>query len=530
LNGYLKDLRSVSLKTCGDMGPEALQWVWGLGRIPQDIALRAPAAISSAHLIWKKDPSEIVLSAGLSAENGPQVALEMQVLPEMVQIKDLRIQDEKSDAALDLTLNKEELSFAFAGNLEKATMDKLLVKNRYLGGWVKGDFKALLRKKEPTRAIVQGELSAAHIGCPCISKGPVEIEGLSLKGTKRGVRLESAVFEWGDSRMSLQGDLRFSAGIFLMDMALSADRLGWREVEEIISAKRAKKREARPPVFWTVPLQGSLRIEVGRFDYHGLAWDPLKAHLSLGSKEVTAVVTEADLCGISTPANIGVFPEEVTLDMSGSAKDEKLDEALTCLGERERLITGDFTLEAKLTARGKAEDLVDSLGGHGDFLSTKGRIYRFPLLAGIFALLNVSEIFRGRLPDLAEGFGYRTLKIKAKVLKGTLSIEEATLDGSTMNIVCEGNMDLVSRKIDFTILVAPFKTIDSLIQHLPLLGYIFQGRLVSVPVKVTGDWSHPVVTPLAPSAVGSELLGLMERTFLSPYQIIQPLIQGKSKP
>jgi hypothetical protein len=530
INGYLKDLRSVSLKTRGDMGTEALQWVWGLGRIPQDMSLRAPAAISSAHLIWKKDPSEIVLSAGLTADNGPQVALDMHVLPEMVQIKDLRIQDEKSHAVVDLTLNKEELSFAFAGNLEKATIDKLLAKNRFLGGWVKGNIKVLLRKKEPTRSVVLGKLSAARIGCPCISEEPVEIEGLSLTGTKQGVRLESAAFTWEESRMSLQGDLRSSSGTFLLDMALSADRIRWREVEEIISAKRAKKRKARPPVFWTVPLQGSLRINAGRFDYHGLAWGPLKADLSLGPKEITVVVTEADLCGISTPANVGVFPEEVTLDMTGSAKDEKLDDALTCLGERERLITGDFTFDAELTARGKPEDLVDSLGGHGDFLSTNGRIYRFPLLARIFALLNVSEIFRGRLPDLAEGFGYKTLKIKAKVLKGTLSIEEATLDGSSMDIACEGNMDLVSRKIDFTILVAPFKTIDSLIQHLPVLGYIFQGRLVSVPVKVAGEWSDPVVTPLAPSAVGSELLGLMERTLLFPYQIIQPLVQGKSKP
>lgn len=68
----------------------------------------------------------------------------------------------------------------------------------------------------------------------------------------------------------------------------------------------------------------------------------------------------------------------------------------------------------------------------------------------------MSEIFRGRLPNLAEGFGYRTLKVKEKILKGKLIIEEATLDGSSMDMACNGNINLVGRKIDLTILVAPF--------------------------------------------------------------------------
>ena len=44
----------------------------------------------------------------------------------------------------------------------------------------------------------------------------------------------------------------------------------------------------------------------------------------------------------------------------------------------------------------------------------------------------------------------------------------------------------------------------------PLLGGSFNDML-SVPVKVKGDWKDPQVLPLAPSAVGAELSGIMKK-------------------
>jgi hypothetical protein len=48
---------------------------------------------------------------------------------------------------------------------------------------------------------------------------------------------------------------------------------------------------------------------------------------------------------------------------------------------------------------------------------------------------------------------------------------------------------------------------------------------VSIPVKVTGNIADPTVVPLSPAAVGSELVGYMERVFKLPFKVIQPLMK-----
>jgi hypothetical protein len=44
---------------------------------------------------------------------------------------------------------------------------------------------------------------------------------------------------------------------------------------------------------------------------------------------------------------------------------------------------------------------------------------------------------------------------------------------------------------------------------------------------VRGDLSNPSVIPLSPSAVGSGLLGTMNRVFQLPFKLIQPLQSNK---
>jgi hypothetical protein len=80
-----------------------------------------------------------------------------------------------------------------------------------------------------------------------------------------------------------------------------------------------------------------------------------------------------------------------------------------------------------------------------------------------------------------------------------------------------------------TVLVAPLKTVDSVITRIPLVGDILGGSLISIPVSVKGDLKKPDVTILPPAAVGEGLLGIMQRTLELPVQVIQPFILEKQK-
>ncbi|MBW8905910.1 MAG: hypothetical protein JF611_09630 [Betaproteobacteria bacterium] len=60
----------------------------------------------------------------------------------------------------------------------------------------------------------------------------------------------------------------------------------------------------------------------------------------------------------------------------------------------------------------------------------------------------------------------------------------------------------------------------------PIIGYVAGGALTSIPVAVNGDIRDPLVVPLGPRAITSELKGIFERTLSLPGQ----LIPGESKP
>ena len=93
-----------------------------------------------------------------------------------------------------------------------------------------------------------------------------------------------------------------------------------------------------------------------------------------------------------------------------------------------------------------------------------------------------------------------------------------------MGIVCKGDIDLADMTMDLVILVAPFKTVDRIIDRIPFVGQILGGKLISIPFRAKGDLKNPEVLPLPATAVGSEVLGILERTLKLPYTIIQPLL------
>jgi hypothetical protein len=93
-----------------------------------------------------------------------------------------------------------------------------------------------------------------------------------------------------------------------------------------------------------------------------------------------------------------------------------------------------------------------------------------------------------------------------------------------MNMVGSGNINLPGMTMDLTLLAAPFTTVDAVVKHIPLIGEILGGTLITIPVRIKGPLSGPEVTTLPISAIGKGLLGMMTRTLTLPFKIIEPII------
>ena len=188
-------------------------------------------------------------------------------------------------------------------------------------------------------------------------------------------------------------------------------------------------------------------------------------------------------------------------DFSLLAKDEDYEKTTRCLGYEQRRGTGTFDFDAKFKAQGKSNELIKTATGKLEFFSEKGRIYEFSMLAKALALVNLTELFRGKVPDLRkEGFSFDSIIAKGDLKDGKIDVTEFLIDGSSMDIIGTGEVDLMSRKLNFNLFVAPFKTINALTQRTPIIRNILGGNILSVPITVKGDLGNPEVsaTPSKP--------------------------------
>ena len=191
---------------------------------------------------------------------------------------------------------------------------------------------------------------------------------------------------------------------------------------------------------------------------------------------------------------------------------------------KQKLINGRYSLRANLDSTGSMTTLSDNLKGEFTVDSPGGRIYKLTLLSRILSVINIAPLFKGKLPDLEQnGFSYNNLTVNAQVNQGRIVFKDSVIDGQDMTIIFNGWMDPKLGTLELIFLVAPFKTADILIEKIPILGTILQGRLVSIPVKATGSVNNPNVFLLPPAEVGKGLMGTMQRILEAPFKLIEKL-------
>ena len=340
-------------------------------------------------------------------------------------------------------------------------------------------------------------------------------------GVKGRIDLSAAQIEWEDSQINLQGGAVFSEDEVSLDVQLAADRLNWEQIDQITSVEKATAPGEK------MELLGDLKVELDNFTYDSFTWRPVHADISFDKSNTRIVIHKADICGIQSPGLFTVSGDTFELDFNPIAKDQDLDTSIACLFDKQHWMAGSFNLDGELRAKSRPSEFPKSLTGNLAFNSAEGRIYRFGMLAKIFALLNVTEIYRGEVPDLkGEGFAYNSMTANGVFEDGKLIISDTFIDSPSMGIAIEGDVDLGKNKVDLIVLVAPFKTVDRIVKIIPLVGNILGGNLISIPFRAIGDLGDPDVIPLSPTAVGSGLLGILERTLKLPITIIQPVLPG----
>lgn len=527
---YLKGLIRMDMTFQGKIGPDLTRWAEDTFNISPLFRLKSPISVSTAHLTWNNQ-QHTAFSGDLYINKGPKITTVFSVTPEKLTIEKLIFQDQVSNASIKLGQKNQIMDVLFAGNLQKETLNNMLEKNEILKGQIKGDFYARVLLDQPLNSTLQGELTVKDFIFPRKIKPPFIIHDLSMTIKKDILQVKSAKLALADNSFDLKGDVTLSAAALNLDLELFADVLNLDQLKQDLDIHTKKSDDQTAEKLWAYPVRGMIKAKIKNLTYESLTWEPFEADIRFNDKTAKVSITDANVCGIKSLGVLEITPRAITIDLKPSAQNQELNPSVQCLSDKSAKIVGDFNLEGNIKAKGTAQTLIQNLKGDLKFYASKGRFQSgrdFRILINIFNILNVTDIFRGKLSNPeTNGFAYNSIHAKADIQNGKLVLNEMIIDGTSMNIVCQGYIDLVKKQMDVTALVAPLKTIDFFIKRTPLIKDILGGSLISIPVGITGHLENPRVSPLPPDKVGSGLLGIVKRTLQLPVKIIQPIPPGK---
>jgi len=527
---YPKGLNRFDMTFQGEIGPDVTRWTEDAFNISPFLRLKSPISVSRAHLI-RDEQQHTAFSGNLSIQKGIKITTDFSVNPEKLTIEKLIIQDQVSNATIKLGQKHRIMDVLFVGNLQKETLDNILEKNELLKGQMKGNLYAHVLLDQPLTSTVKGELTVKEFIFPRKMGSSFVIHDLSLTTKKDILRVESARLALGDNLFDLNGNMILSVTAPKLDMEFFSDVLNLDQLKQDLDNSTKNNSDQTGEKSWMYPARGMVKAKIKRLTYNNLTWEPFEADIHFNDRGALVSITNANVCGITTLGTLEITPREISVDLKPSAQNQELNPSIQCLSDKSAKIVGEFNLEGNIKANGTAQTLMQNINGDLKFYASKGRFHAgrsFRILIKIFSILNVTEVFKGKLSNPeSNGFAFNSIHAKADIQNGKIVLNEMIIDGTSMNIVCQGSIDLVNKQMDVTALVAPLKTIDFFIKRTPIVKDILGGSLISIPIGIKGRMENPYVTPLPPSKVGEGLLGIIKRTLQLPVKIIQPISSGE---
>jgi hypothetical protein len=526
LNTSLENARKGDIRLSGTVGPKALQWIKNAFSIPEYIRTDQTIAVSGARLTWQ-EKGETTFQGAMKTGSGQSVAIELTKGRDRLTISRLDVADPVSKASFSIDLQEKNKKLSFKGRLDTSTAAGIITTPQVQGGMVKGEIKAELNEGDVAGIIAQGRLQGEKIVLPWKKEMPLRIDSLDMTAEKGSITIGSSRLMLGENAISLKGNVASKAVGLVVNMDVSSDRIVW---DALVKPDGDSTKEQQQSGKKNKPLtvQGVIRLKAGIIEYGGNQTAPFNADIVMSTERTDIRVMESRTCGVNMTGDIslagGEAKGEMGVDVRFDAVNQELKPTVLCLSKGKSDATGLFTLKGHLKWRGKSEDFKKGVEGKVEFIAKKGIIYRYKTLDTVFDFLNKGEELRGQMPDLDKSeLSYELFKINASVGNGSLAIEEAIFDSALIEVVAQGSLNLMDNQLDLNVMVAPLRQVNKFIGKIPVIGTVFGGSVISVPVKVTGTPADPQVSYLSPSAIASNLAGMMKRTLNLPVSILSPL-------
>jgi len=526
-------LQATAAMPEGAVGEEVLAWIWQLAQAPPHLELKAPIRVTARRVTWGPDQAlDVQVMARFDA--GQELAVELGWMPGALDIRRAGIKDERSDATIAVRTEGRLLEGKFTGTLHSTSIAAMLRSAQVPAGSATGDLGFAYDRDNPRRTTAEGHLKGEALDLTWLLRRPVTIDRVDLSSGGTTLRIGEATINWAGQRATIRGEVTRGASGPVIDAQLDSPGVIVDALlppgDKTTGEKRpaAEGRLKQPPGdkgeisrLWPLPVTGRVAVRSDFVQYGRHMVTPVVATLVIEEQRAHLDLDQARLCGISLPLTIDAQPQGFAVSARIIAQKKQVQQAAHCLTDQHVLITGDFDLRADLRTEGKAEDLVRNLKGTVRADMREGRVMKFALLGNILSMQNIAALLEKEGPRLDDaGFPYRSVTVAGQFQEGRFIVEESAFRSDAVGLAANGWISLLDYETRLSVLVAPFGRFDQLARKLPILGYVVGGTFTSLPVGVSGDIRDPLVVPLGPGAITSELVGIFERALKLPARLI----------
>ena len=518
------------------IGPKVLDWLWQAQKLPPGLQPTAPMRIAAPQFSWSPKPA-LALQATARFEAGTAVAVDLGWSADALDVRRATIKDQLSDVALTLQMKGDVLSGKYAGTLDSRSIAAMLKSAAAPAGAVAGEFAFTIDRKERQRTQAEGSLKGEGLDLTWLAGKPAKIERMDITADATSLHIGEASLEWAGQHVTLRGSTKRTAKGPVIDAVLESpgvlvDALmppAPAEAAEKPPAKAAEKPPAKAAEktfkrldIWPLPVTGKIAVRSKFVQYQHYKVAPLSADIVLEEERATLDVNEAFLCGFALPLTLEAAPKGLVVKAQVAAEGQKLEEAAHCLTNEKMLLTGAMNLRLDVRTQGQPPELLQNLKGTVTADVRNGMVMKFALLGNILSMQNVVAVAQKGANLGAEGFPFRQLRAKGHFDKGYFYLDEGVFHSNAIGLGANGWIGLSDYQTRLTVLVAPLALVDEAVRKLPILGYVVGGTFTSLPVGVSGDIRDPIVVPLGPRAITSELTGLLGRTLSLPGKVLTP--------
>ncbi|MBE9521013.1 MAG: AsmA-like C-terminal domain-containing protein [Proteobacteria bacterium] len=531
-------------------------WVSSNGWFPEQLRPRIPCTLRNMKVSWSGESIGVSgnILKGMEGGRLPMARIKFQNTPERLHIQELSFFAPGEQGGLTLDLRRQSparLHFTWDGFAHAETIDSLFHYNNFLSGTYSGAFSFSYQEDRPDATVFEGLLKAKDL----VWMGDEQrlsaiIRNLDVNGIGKQMKITGLDIEVGAEKLSAHGQIAtvqngIDVDIDLLSSHFSKDSLTqllseMRQVKKVFhgsAAETGSTEESLLPVAWD--FTGRMGFEFDSFSMNRETSAPysearpvnytlheLRGNMELAPDEIYRTeISSSKLCGMDftgywfSDDNMG---QKFTL-FTDPDQNFYFQNVLPCLGIEQNFIEGVFNLQA---------DLYKESGvwynGHVHIQSPQGRILKLKTLAKIFSIVNITDLLDPETLDLSKkGFPYSRMDIDTHIEKNRLILERAVVHGEGLNLFAKGDMNMDDLHADITLLIAPLKSIDSLISKVPIIGEPIigeDGSIVAIPVTIKGPLNDPKITALHPEAVGDAVWGLVKDTMMLPFNILK---QGK---